>query len=46
MADAEDMVASLPAQHVRFQRFADCGHGVHRDNPDKYFPLLREFIAA
>ena len=46
MADAEDMVASLPAQHVRFERFAECGHGVHRDAPDQYFALLREFIAT
>jgi pimeloyl-ACP methyl ester carboxylesterase len=46
MADAEDMVASLPAQHVRFKRFAGCGHGVHRDAPDQYFALLREFIAT
>jgi pimeloyl-ACP methyl ester carboxylesterase len=46
MADAEDMVASLPAQHVRFERFAGCGHGVHRDAPDQYFALLREFIAT
>ena len=46
MADAEDMVASLPTQHVRFERFAGCGHGVHRDAPVRYFELLREFIAA
>jgi pimeloyl-ACP methyl ester carboxylesterase len=46
MADAEDMVASLPTQHVRFERLAGCGHGVHRDAPVRYFELLREFIAA
>jgi proline iminopeptidase len=46
MADAEDMVASLPAQHVRFERFAECGHGVNRDVPEQYFALLREFIAT
>lgn len=46
MADAEDMVAALPAQHVRFERFAECGHGVSRDLPGRYCALLREFIAA
>jgi pimeloyl-ACP methyl ester carboxylesterase len=40
------MVASLPAEHVRFQRFDKCGHGVNRDVPEQYFALLREFIAT
>jgi len=46
MADAEDMVASLPAEHVRFERFDKSGHGVNRDVPEQYFALLREFIAT
>ena len=45
-ADAEDMVASLPAEHVRFERFDKSGHGVNRDVPEQYFALLREFIAT
>lgn len=46
MADAEDMVAALPAEHVRFERFPECGHGVSRDAPERYFTILREFILA
>ncbi len=44
--DAEDIVAALPRQWVRFERFAGCGHGVFRDAPERAFPLIREFIAA
>src|SRR5262249_54957445 len=43
---AEEVVAALPPHLVRFERFANCGHGVHWDNPDRTFRLIREFIAA
>lgn len=46
MADAEDMVAALPPAVVRFERFADSGHAVNRDQPDRYFAMLREFITG
>jgi proline iminopeptidase len=39
----EEIVAALPREHVRFQRFPDCGHGVYRDDP-RAFEVVREFI--
>jgi len=43
--DACDIVAALPAGRVRFERFADCGHGVYRDAPGKAEAVLRSFLA-
>ena len=40
----ETMAACLPPHLVRFERFANCGHGVHRDDPQRAFRVLREFI--
>jgi hypothetical protein len=31
---------------VRFERFAECGHGVHDDDPARAFAVMREFIAS
>ncbi|MEJ0078625.1 MAG: alpha/beta hydrolase [Alphaproteobacteria bacterium] len=42
----ETMVASLPPHLVRFERFENCGHGVQRDDPERTFRVLREFILA
>lgn len=39
----EEIAAALPREHVRFQRFPDCGHGVYRDDP-RAFEVVREFI--
>lgn len=41
---AEIIAAGIP--HARFERFADCGHGVWRDQPERAFRLIREFVAA
>jgi len=41
---SEEIVASLPAHLVRFERFTDCGHGVHWDDPERAFAVIREFI--
>jgi proline iminopeptidase len=38
------MAACLPPHLVRFERFANCGHGVHQDDPERAFRVLREFI--
>lgn len=46
MAFSETIVASLPAPWVRFERFADCGHGIVRDAPEAFFATLREFIRS
>jgi len=45
-ADAEEIVAALPPELVRFERFADCGHGVQRDDPDRTEQVLRAFILS
>ncbi len=44
IAGAEIIAAGIP--HARFERFADCGHGVWRDQPERAFRLIREFVAA
>jgi pimeloyl-ACP methyl ester carboxylesterase len=39
-----DIAAALPKHLVRFERFADCGHGVITDQPEQGLALVREFI--
>ncbi|MCW6508743.1 alpha/beta fold hydrolase [Lichenifustis flavocetrariae] len=46
LADSDDIAAALPAALVRYERFIGAGHGVGRDQPERYFTVLREFIAA
>jgi proline iminopeptidase len=43
---SETIAACLPSHLVRFERFAGCGHGVHVDEPERAFGVLREFILA
>jgi hypothetical protein len=40
----EDIVAALPMHLVRFERFANCGHGVIADAPRRAFAVIRAFI--
>jgi proline iminopeptidase len=42
--DAEEIVAALPKERVRFARFPNVGHGAWRDDQDAAFKVLREFI--
>jgi len=44
--DAQDIVTALPAQWVRFARFANVGHGAWRDDADAALAVLRRFIAT
>ena len=44
--DQADIAAALPAELVRFERFAGCGHGVFRDDPKRGFAVIREFLEA
>jgi pimeloyl-ACP methyl ester carboxylesterase len=44
--DQEDIVAALPPHLVRFERFANSGHGAYRDDPAAVFPIVREFILS
>jgi pimeloyl-ACP methyl ester carboxylesterase len=39
----EELVAALPPELVRYERFPDVGHGVFRDRPET-MSLLREFL--
>ena len=39
-----DIAAALPPQLVQFERFANCGHAVVPDAPERAMALLREFI--
>ena len=45
-ADAAEMVAALPPDRVRFERFAGCGHGVERDDPEAACRIIRDFLLA
>ncbi len=45
VADMEDIVAAMRPYLVRFERFANAGHGVYRDRPGAFFRVLRDFIA-
>jgi proline iminopeptidase len=42
----EEIAAALPSEYVRFERFPGCGHGVFRDDPERGFAVIREFIQA
>jgi len=44
--DQEEIAAALPPGLVRFERFAGCGHGVFRDDAERFFAVLRAFLAA
>jgi len=39
-----DLAAALPAHLVRFERFADCGHAVVPDAPERAMAVIRGFI--
>lgn len=44
IAEQQEIADVLPAEMVRFERFAGCGHGVYRDNPEDFFKLIAEFL--
>ena len=43
--DAVDIAAAIPAHLVRFARFAECRHGVFRDDQVAAFAEIRRFLA-
>jgi pimeloyl-ACP methyl ester carboxylesterase len=43
---SEVIAESLPPHLVRFERFANAGHGVHNDDPQRAFAIIREFIES
>jgi proline iminopeptidase len=46
VADSEDMVSMIRPDLVRYERFTNSGHSVWRDEPEKAFRVIREFIAS
>lgn len=43
---SETIAKCLPPHLVRLERFANCGHGVFADDPERAFRVLREFILS
>jgi pimeloyl-ACP methyl ester carboxylesterase len=41
-----DIAAALPAHLVQFERFADCGHAVVPDAPERAMAVIRDFIVG
>ena len=44
LSRSELIAACLPAELVRFERFANAGRGVHIDDPERAMAVLRDFI--
>ena len=43
--DMQDVVDALPREQVRFERFANGGHFLNRDDPERFFALVRDFVS-
>ncbi|MFN3259298.1 MAG: alpha/beta fold hydrolase [Pikeienuella sp.] len=41
---SEEIARCAPPALTRFERLADCGHGVTQDQPERAFALMRDFI--
>ena len=39
-----EIAASVPAQHVRLETFANCGHGIVGDDAGGALQMIRAFI--
>ena len=46
VAAAREIVAALPAGSVQFEVLDEAGHFPWKDVPDRYWPLLTEFVAT
>jgi pimeloyl-ACP methyl ester carboxylesterase len=46
LADSKDIAAAMTPGVARLEVFENAGHGVHRDQPDRFFKMLTEFILA
>jgi proline-specific peptidase len=44
--DMQEVAEAIAPNLVRFERFADAGHGVFRDQPERALKILSEFITA
>jgi proline iminopeptidase len=39
-----DVAAALPAHLIRFERFANCGHGIIPDARERGLAMIRDFV--
>jgi proline iminopeptidase len=46
LADSHDIAAAMAPGLARLEVFENAGHGAHRDEPDRFFKVLNEFILA
>jgi len=44
--DSRDIAAAMAPGVARLEIFENAGHGAHRDQPDRFFKILNEFILA
>jgi len=44
--DSRDIAAAMAPGVARLEVFENAGHGAHRDQPDRFFKILNEFILA
>jgi pimeloyl-ACP methyl ester carboxylesterase len=44
--DAADIAGRIPAGLLHFVRFANAGHGVFRDDPQRAVQVIREFVVS
>ncbi|MGI9600979.1 MAG: alpha/beta fold hydrolase [Acidimicrobiales bacterium] len=44
--DQVDIAAAIDPDLVEFHRFADCGHGAYRDQPDLALPIISRFVES
>jgi pimeloyl-ACP methyl ester carboxylesterase len=43
---SEEIADALDSKVVRFERLPDCGHPVFKDDPDRAFALIRDFMQS
>ena len=46
VADSKDIAAAMTPGVAKLEVFENAGHGAHRDQPDRFFKVLNEFILA
>lgn len=46
MSSVEATARAIPADLLHFERLDGCGHDIHRDDPERVFRTIREFIVA
>ncbi len=46
VADSKDIAAAMAPGVAKLEVFENAGHGAHRDQPDRFFKVLSEFILA